>query len=146
MSNLENMTFRTEYIVKKLQKNEISLDDLINDTRLPSLSGCLNELMGKRDISTEVTAELAGINRASLYKIMSGDMNPSRNTLLRLGLALQISFEEMQVLLKCGNCAALSGSRKRDILLINAVIKKQSIDDVNQSLIDNGFMSLYSRG
>lgn len=122
------------------------MEDLTRRVSLPSLPSCLNEFMGRRNVSTDALAGLAVMNRASLFKVMNGGMKPSRNVLIRLALALGLTCEETQVLLKCGNCAALSGSRPRDIVLMNAVIHQEAIDDVEKYLNERGFMSLFSKG
>lgn len=136
----------TELIAQGLENNRFALDDLIHQVKLPSLAGCLNEFLGKRRMNTDAMAELAGMNRASAYKILNGEMKPSRNVLLRIALVLELSFEETQVLLKCGERASLSASRPRDLLLMDGVINRRSIDDVNLQLQQNGFLDLYSRG
>ena len=110
-----------------------------------SLPNYLNFLLGRRDIPLSILAELVGINRATLYKILSGSIKPSRNVMIRLGLELQANFEEMQILLKLSNCAALSGTRKRDIFIIDAIINKQSIGILDDHLIQNDLESIMAR-
>ena len=136
----------TELIAQGLARNRYSLEELIHQVKLPSLPGCLNEFLGKRGMNTDALAELAGMNRASAYKILNGEMKPSRNVLLRMALVLEMGFEETQVLLKCGERAALSASRPRDLLLMDAVVNHRPIDDVNRQLQEKGFLDLYSRG
>lgn len=136
----------TELIAQGLEDNRFDLNALLHQVKLPSLASCLNEFLGRQRINTDVMAELAGMNRASAYKILNGEMKPSRNVLLRIALVLELSFEECQILLKCGERAALSASRPRDLVLMDAVINRHSIDDVNQQLQQNKFLDLYSRG
>ena len=110
-----------------------------------SLSNYLNFLLGRRDIPLSILSELVGINRATLYKILSGNIKPSRNLMIRLGLELGTSFEEMQTLLKLSNCAALSGTRKRDVYIIDAVINKQSVGILEDHLVQNNLESILTR-
>ena len=110
-----------------------------------SLSNYLNYLLGRRDIPLSILAELVGINRATLYKILSGSIKPSRNLMIRLGLELQTTFEEMQTLLKLSNCAALSGTRRRDVFIIDAIINKQSVGILDDHLIQNNLESILTR-
>ena len=81
---------------------------------LPSLSACLNELMGPSGLSATALAELASLHRSSVFRILSGETTPSRNVLLSLAIVLGLEYEEVQTLLKCGECAPLSGSRPRE--------------------------------
>ena len=110
-----------------------------------SLSNYLNYLLGRRDIPLSILAELVGINRATLYKVLSGSIKPSRNLMIRLGLELQTSFEEMQTLLKLANCAALSGTRRRDVFIIDAIINNQSVGILDDNLIRNNLESILTR-
>ena len=142
----ENDCTKTEMIVKMLHEKKYTLDELAKSAKLPSLSSCLNEMMGRRNKSVEVTAGLADINKATLHKIMARKMNPSRNMLIRLAMALEMTFDETQVLLKSGNCAALSGSRERDIYLIDGIENKKYFDEINAALQEHGLPDLYSKG
>lgn len=110
-----------------------------------SLTNYLNYLLGRRDVPLSILAELIGINRATLYKILSGSIKPSRNIMIRIGLELETSFEEMQTLLKLSDCAALSGTRKRDVFIIDAIINKQSVGILEDRLIKNDLDSILTR-
>lgn len=110
-----------------------------------SLPNYLNYLLGRRDIPLSILAELVGINRATLYKILSGNIKPSRNLMIRLGLELRTTYDEMQQLLKLSSCAALSGTRKRDVFIINAVVNHQSVGILEDILIKNDLESILTR-
>ena len=132
----------TELVLENI-RNGTSPEQIEVDSA--SLPNYLNFLLGRRDIPTSIFAELVGINRATLYKILSGSIQPSRNVVIRLGLELQANFEEMQTLLKLSNCAALSGTRKRDIFIIDAIVNKQSIGILDDRLIQNDLESILAR-
>lgn len=111
----------------------------------PTLSELLNAYIGRRDVPLSILAELISINRTTLYKILAGTVHPGRNLIFRLGLELQLSFDEMQALLKAAECSSLSGTRRRDAFLINAIIHHQPTDDLNAALERNGFEGIYLR-
>lgn len=138
--------------IEKYSATEIVLDNIRNGTSPEqievdgaSLSNYLNFLLGRRNIPLSVLTELAGINRTTLYKILSGNIKPSRNLMIRLGLELNTSFDEMQTLLKLSDCASLSGTRKRDVFIIDAVINKQSVGILDDRLIQNNLESIFAR-
>lgn len=112
----------------------------------PSFSGVLMEFLGKRNMSVDTLAGLSGINAASIYRFMNKERNPTRNALLRMAFAMQLSIQDTQVLLKSGNCASLSASRPRDLIIMDGLINMKYIDDVNQALIKRNMMDLSSRG
>lgn len=132
----------TEIVLENIRNgtapDQIQVDDV-------SLANYLNYLLGRRDIPLSILAELVGINRATLYKILSGAIKPSRNLMIRLGLELEASYDEMQKLLKLSNCAALSGTRRRDVFIINSVIKRQSIGVLEDILLKNNLESILIR-
>jgi len=114
-----------------------ALKDLPPSQELPKLSTVLNEMMGKRSISTEALFEQACLNRATGFKVLANRMIPSPNVLLRLALVMQLNIEETQWLLKCGHHAQLSAARGRDIILMKAIHDHLSIDDTDQLLAEN---------
>lgn len=132
----------TEAVLQDI-RNGASPDQIhVDDT---SLSSYLNYLLGRRDIPLSILAELAGINRATLYKILSGNIKPSRNLMIRLCLELQASYEETQTLLKLSNCAALSGTRRRDVFIINAIVNRHSVGILEDELLAHNLESILSR-
>lgn len=132
----------TEIVLEDIRNGASPEKIQVDDT---SLSNYLNYLLGRRDIPLSILAELAGVNRATLYKILSGSMNPSRNLMIRLGLELLLSYDEMQTLLKLSSCASLSGTRKRDVFIINAIVNHQSVGVLEDMLIKNDLESILSR-
>ena len=86
--------FTTQAMLEQLQK-QVSVSALVEKAEKTSLPGFLNQMMGKKGITTDALAELSALNRASLYKILNGSTKkPQRNVLLRLALTLQLSFQE----------------------------------------------------
>ena len=81
----------TQYFVQKIL-NKQPIEPMDEVPLGPSLSDLLNTALGQRGISVAAAAELSGINRTSLYKIMDGTVQPQRNTLLRLALTLDMDF------------------------------------------------------
>lgn len=141
MKNVESIN-ATEMVLEGILRGTSPEEIRVAD---PSLSNYLNFLLGRRDIPISILAELTGINRATLYKILSGSIKPSRNLMIRLGLELQASYEEMQMLLKLADCAALSGTRQRDIFIINAVVNHQSVGILDDMLLRHNLESILVR-
>lgn len=112
----------------------------------PSLTGVLNEFIGKKNISVDVLGDLSGINPATIYRFMNKERNPSRNTLLRIAITLQVTLEETQVLLRAGNCSALSASRERDLIIMDGIINEKSFIDINDALLERNMLDLNARG
>lgn len=138
--------FDTKTMERRL-RDRVSASALLQHADPQGLPGYLDHLMGRRGISTDALAELSGLNRASLYKILNGSTRaPQRNVLLRLALTLRLSFDEAQQLLKYGGQASLSGQRGRDILISDGIIHQKSIDEVCARLREYRFPDLYGKG
>ena len=101
----------------------------------PTVSNVLDEFMSKKKLSVDALADMSGIDSSGIYRIMNGQRNPSRNILLRIAMALSLSVEETQVLLKSGNCAPLSAARERDLIIMDAIIHGKKYDSVNELLV-----------
>ncbi len=142
MSDRDRDTGLNTVTVARLIAEGYPIDELSRQAALPSLAGYLNRMMGRRNYSVEVTAGYAGLNPATIHKIMSQKITPSRNALLRIALALELSFEETQTLLKAGNCAALSGNRHRDLYIIKGLEDHLNFVEVNEMLTAQGFSDL----
>ena len=142
MSDFNRNTDMNTVAVVKMIGSGYSIDELSKRATMPSLASYLNEMMGRKHYSVEVTAGFAGLNPATIHKIITQKITPSRNALLRLALALELSFDETQALLKSGSCAALSGRRRRDLYIIKGLEEHMSFVEVNELLTDNGFADL----
>lgn len=112
----------------------------------PTISGVLNEMMGAKGLNMEDVAGRADMDPATIYRFMSKKRNPSRNALIRIAMGMELSLEETQILLKSGNCAALSASRERDLEIMNGIIKKEYYTDVNEALKKKNLPDLDGRG
>ena len=112
----------------------------------PTIAGVLNELLGRRDMSVEVLSGFAGVDPSTIHRILNRTRNPSRNALIKLALGLGLSLEETQVLIKSGNCSPLSGTRPRDLIIMDGVINKRNYVDLNRALDVKGFLNLDSKG
>ena len=100
----------------------------------PTISEVLNEFMGRENMSVETLADLSDLKRATIYRIMNRQRNPTRNTILRIAIALALSFEETQVLLKSGNCSQLSAMRDRDLIIMNGIARGIDYEAINEEL------------
>lgn len=87
-------------------------------------------------------SSLSDINPATLYRIVTNRLNPSRNILLRLALEMDLTLDETQILLQSKNCAALSADRPRDIVIMDAISHKRGVDGTNQDLENYDFPGL----
>ena len=100
----------------------------------PTISEVLNEFMGRQDMSVETLAILSDVKPSTIYRIMNRERNPVRNTILRMAIALNLDFGETQTLLKSGNCALLSASRARDLVIMKGINDSITYEAINEEL------------
>lgn len=141
----ENRLKITQTVEEQLRQKR-GVTEILEETRINSLSGYLNLIMGRRGISADALAELSVLNRASLYRILNGSTKrPHRNALLRIALTLELDLEEVQLLLKRAMCAQLTGSIPRDIIIMDGIIHRRGIDEINRRLTKHRQSDLYAR-
>ena len=132
--------FEKGYSVEKLKEVMQSKRVLF-----PTISEVLNEFMGRENMSTETLAILADVKPSTIYRIMKKERNPLRNTILRMAIALSLSFDETQVLLKSGNCAMLSASRERDLVIMKGITDGITYEALNDELDANNMPNLNAK-
>ena len=126
-------------------KNGKRWEDITVPIRAATLGNFLMNQICAKGISIGTASELAGLNRATLYKILNGDTHPTRNVLIRLSRILDMSIEATQQLLKMAGFSPLSGSRTHDVIIMYGIINGLNIMDIDRDLTKNGFPSLFAK-
>lgn len=126
-------------------KNGKRWEDITVPTRAATLGIFLMNQICAKGISIGTASELAGLNRATLYKILNGDTHPTRNVLIRLSRILDMSIEATQQLLKMAGFSPLSGSRTHDVIIMYGIINGLNIMDIDRDLTKNGYPSLFAK-
>ena len=127
----------TEYAIEWMQRHETPLPPDQQMT-LESIPSYLNKKMGEKNLSTAQLFEVASTERSTGYKIMNGQLLPSRDSLLRVSFALELDVNETQYLLKIGRRARLTPRDSRDAVILHCIIKQISLIDANITLFEAG--------
>ena len=132
---------RTRWMIDN--SNEHSLDELLKEVKSQkSVPDILLPALGKKDISVEVMSQLAGLARATGYRIINNKMRPEADILIRLAFVLDFSVDEMQQLLKSGRRSMLSGNSKRDVVIIYGRSNGLSLGEMDMLLEEYGLPTL----
>ena len=103
----------------------------------------LDSLLVKYDKRAAAVSKDAGLAFAYVGNIINGKKNnPSRNVLISICFAIGTSFEEAQYLLKYAGHAPLYVRRKRDVVIWFGLMKHQSLQTVNDLLVERGMQPL----
>lgn len=127
----------TEYAIEWMRTHETPLppDQLM---ALESIPSYLNKKLGEKNLSTAQLFEAADTERSTGYKIMNGQLLPSRDSLLRVIFVLELDVNEAQYLLKVGRRARLTPRDSRDAVILHCIIKHMSLIDANLTLDEAG--------
>ncbi len=100
----------------------------------PSISEVMHEFMDNKNLSVRDISDLSDINQATIHRIMNQERNPGRNAVIRIAMAMALTFEETQVLLKSANCAMLSAMRERDLIIMEGIAQEKDYETVNETI------------
>ena len=139
-------SIRLEYFMKDCDSFEDFerrfTDELLNEDA--RIGNYLQDLLFKYDKKASVVSFDAYLNPSYVGNIVNGKKNnPSRDALICICFALGATEEELQYLLKYAGQAPLYVRRKRDVIIWFGIMKNESLETVNQNLIDRGFKGLY---
>ena len=115
--------------------SEAELDNFVGKLeksgRVPSFPEYLKEKMQERELEAGELWRAAQIPRSYGYNILSGVRKPKRDKVLALCLALNLSCEETQRVLKVAGAGALYPRRQRDAVIMFSLRKGLSVMDTN---------------
>lgn len=136
---------KTDKLLDILKKSP-TIDDYIenvNDNLLHmTLSEYLNKILSDRNLKVSDLVKLTSLDRTYTYQIISGHKKPSRDKVIAICLALDMSFEDTQQLLKATGYPILYARFQRDSIIIFAFQHGASLTDTNELLYDFDFDTL----
>ncbi|MCC8138250.1 MAG: hypothetical protein LIO76_09380 [Clostridiales bacterium] len=116
---------------------DVPLDEMMEDKpSMKTVGDLLLPKLGKKDMSVETMAQLAGLSRAAGYKLIRNQGNTTQDTLLRIAFVLDFTAEETQALLKSGHCAPLTAARLRDRAIIYGLKNHLSLGEMDSVLAE----------
>ncbi|NCE64401.1 XRE family transcriptional regulator [Pseudoflavonifractor sp. 524-17] len=114
-------------------------DALVNT----NISEDLHGFLIKKSISKLDLARRAAMSEVYVRQIFSGRRTPSRDRLLCLCIAMEISIEETQRTLKRASYAPLYPKVKRDAIIEHGIVHGMTLDEINSKLYDEDEKSLF---
>ena len=119
---------------------KFSSEFLANDDHIGNY---LAQLLWEYDKKASVVSQDAMLTHSYVGNIINGKKtNPSRDVLISICFAIGTSFDEAQYLLRYAGHAPLYVRRKRDVIIWFGFMKGQSLEDVDDCLIERGFKPL----
>ena len=99
-----------------------------------TIADLLETIYNKRGISKAALARKAGMSEVYLHQVFSGRRMPSRDRLLCICIALELSLEETQDLLKRASYAQLYPRIQRDAIISYGILHHMDLEEINQTL------------
>lgn len=137
---------RTTQLLTMIRKtsNFSRVDKAIHDSSEPAeFCHYLYELMSEKDLKAKDIVNEAGMERSYFYHILSGKKIPSRNIVIRIGLCMNASLNEMNKMLLLSQQGTLYPKIRRDAAIIYCIDKKYSMSETNDFLTRLGEAPLY---
>lgn len=128
----------------KRLKNATTITEILEQLKQAknqTLSQYLNALLMGREgkISISKIVDTTSLNKSYVYRIFDPNSKekPSRETLLEISIAMGLTVDETNRVLKLGKCSALRSKDVRDAIIYFGLWHGQSYDDINEALKDN---------
>ena len=113
-----------------------------DDLQYPDAVRYLNHLIASHNLKKADVIRATGLERTFAYHLLSGKKSFSRDKLLIFAIAIKLSVEETQTLLKYAGEGKLYARDSRDGAIIYALNQKLTIDKTNEFLHGLGLQEL----
>lgn len=107
-----------------------------------TLSQMLNDLIKEKGLTKSEVIRKSELSEVYSYQIFSGLRVPERKKLLCLAIAMKLSLDEVQTLLKCAGYSTLYVKLPFDSIVLYGVCKKLSVVEINEILYEYGLETL----
>ncbi len=102
------------------------------------LSALLSKLIKKYNLKKSEIIRSAEMSEVYAYQIFSGLRIPDRKKLLCIAIAMKLSLDEVQALLKCAGYSVLYVKLPFDSIILYGICKKLSVVEINEILYEYG--------
>lgn len=105
---------------------------MVND----KISIYLNNILENKRLVKSKIIKKTELSEVQCYQIFDGRRKPSRDSLLSICIAMELSLDETQQMLKTGGFAPLYPKNQRDVIIIKGIQNNLSVAQINEHLYD----------
>ena len=105
---------------------------MVND----KISIYLNNILENKGLVKSKIIKKTELSEVQCYQIFDGRRKPSRDSLLSICIAMELSLDETQQMLKAGGFAPLYPKNQRDVIIIKGIQNNLSVAQINEHLYD----------
>lgn len=143
MNSFEQHKKSTDELMTLIINSRNDLYQLIEDVRSEyldmELTDFFNHIMSEKKLTPTQIVKKSNLQNAYAYQILSGERkHPSRNKLLALAFATDLTLDETQQMLKIAHLPVLYPRHRQDLVVIFALKEHYGLFDVNEILMDLG--------
>ncbi|MBR0120176.1 MAG: XRE family transcriptional regulator [Clostridia bacterium] len=102
----------------------------------------LNNIIAKKGLVKSEVIKKTEFSEVMGYQIFSGTRQPSRDSLICICNAMELSLDETQSLLKIAGFSALYPKIKRDSIIILGFNEGKPVNKINEALYESGEKTL----
>jgi len=106
------------------------------------LASLLNHFLDTYHLKKSQVIRAAEMSEVYAYQIFSGLRVPERKKLLCLAVAMQLTLDDVQTLLKCAGYSTLYVKLPFDSIILYGICKKMSVVEINDILFEYGLETL----
>ena len=139
------MALDTEKILNKLSGTK-SITEVLEENKdafdLMTIGEYIELELKNKNCTKASIIRRSGINKRFFFDILSGKKTPNRRYIIRIFLALNTDFADVQWYLKACDYPQLYAKNKRDSIIIYCLNKKLSVAECNKMLNRVGLENL----
>lgn len=87
---------------RKIREEQIFDEETVLNNKAPDIHILLNKYLAEKNASHADVIRLLNVERCYGYQLLNGKRVPTRVQLIKIGLILKLSFDEVQRMLKIG--------------------------------------------
>lgn len=137
---LNKLTITTQEFENKIKKatNWKEMKQILSELPRTTFVVRIKELCDKYDMTFSQVQKETGITKSLFYSIANGSRKPQKPQIIKIGLALGLSLEELNELLKLAQLKELYAKNKEDAIIIFGLKNRLNMDEIEDLLIDAG--------
>ncbi len=134
---MQDKFFETNNLLEMVEHSPQVLGEMIVEGKFPnriSLTEYFRELLAKKNMSITDVIRVSILSKSYVYQVFGGERVPSRDVLLRLGISMSCTIDEIQRLLTLGQVGILYPKVRRDAAILCCISKGLTLLEVDEFL------------
>ncbi len=132
------MPKKATQILESLLMSSDSIEDFLDqnqdDCKIPTFHHELRKHLHQAQVEANGFYRLVDLDQSFCYQLLSGKRKPSRETVMRISLALKLDMGGANGLLKAGGHQPFYARNPRDATIMHGLIKGMGVSELNEKL------------